>query len=132
VLRSLSLFLSLSLFFSFSRAFSEPKDLLLNFQPGRGTASQVDSPQTRTPTPLGWDEDALSPRTSCRQFCENRHGQGEVETSAQLVWAFPHFSILWAMYMPLPQNVVGDFLSHQNPPSGEWRLHPDVVETIWS
>uniref|UniRef100_UPI0037E7B013 uncharacterized protein n=1 Tax=Semicossyphus pulcher TaxID=241346 RepID=UPI0037E7B013 len=47
-----------------------------------------------------------------------------------LVWAFPHLSSLRAMYLPGPQNVVADFLSRQKPPSGEWRLHPEVVEAI--
>ncbi|XP_074505795.1 uncharacterized protein LOC141775954 [Sebastes fasciatus] len=48
-----------------------------------------------------------------------------------LVWAFPCFSSLRAMYLPGPQNVVADFLSRQKPPAGEWRLHPEVVEEIW-
>ncbi len=52
--------------------FTEIKDLLLNLQPGRGASTWVDSPQARTPTPLEWDEDALSMRASCSQFCEER------------------------------------------------------------
>ena len=48
-----------------------------------------------------------------------------------LRWAYPRFSSLRAMYLPGPQNVVADFLSRQKPPSGEWRLHPEVVEEIW-
>ena len=48
-----------------------------------------------------------------------------------LTWAFPRFLSLRAMYLPGPQNVVADFLSRQKPPSGEWRLHPEVVEEIW-
>lgn len=35
------------------------------------------------------------------------------------------------MYLPGPQNLVADFLSCQKPPSGEWRLHPEVVQAIW-
>lgn len=54
--------------------FAEIKALLLNLQPGRVNATQ--------PTPPGWDEDALSTRASCSQFCEDRPGQGELVASS--------------------------------------------------
>ncbi|XP_037627453.1 uncharacterized protein LOC119489291 [Sebastes umbrosus] len=62
--------------------FAEIKALLLNLQPGRVNATQNDSPQAMTPTPLRWDEDALSTRASCSQFCEDRPGQGELVASS--------------------------------------------------
>ncbi|XP_074481579.1 uncharacterized protein LOC141761839 [Sebastes fasciatus] len=62
--------------------FAEIKALLLNLQPGRVNATQNDSPQAMTPTPPGWDEDALSTRASCSQFCEDRPGQGELVASS--------------------------------------------------
>ena len=64
----------------------------------------------------------------------NHQGSAQSLQVAQqlLVWALPYFSILRVMYLPGPQNMVADFLSHQKPSSGEWRLHPEVVEAIWS
>lgn len=47
-----------------------------------------------------------------------------------LVWAFPRLASLRAMYLPGSQNQVADLLSCQKPPSGEWRLYPEVVEQI--
>ncbi len=61
--------------------FAEIKDLLLNLQPSKGASTRVDSQQARAPTPLEWDEDALSTRASCSQFCEERPGQEGVEAS---------------------------------------------------
>ncbi|CAL8306937.1 unnamed protein product [Merluccius merluccius] len=55
--------------------FAEIKDLLLNLQPGRRNATQMDGPQARTPTTPGWDEDALFTRASCSQLCEDKPGQ---------------------------------------------------------
>ena len=48
-----------------------------------------------------------------------------------LRWAAPRLMSLRAMYLPGERNSVADFLSRQEPPSGEWRLHPEVVRTIW-
>ena len=48
-----------------------------------------------------------------------------------LTWAAPRLMSLRAMYIPGEQNHLADFLSRQKPPSGEWRLHPDVVQAIW-
>ena len=36
------------------------------------------------------------------------------------------------MHLPREQNEAADFLSCQKPHPGEWRLHPEVVEEIWS
>ncbi|XP_030293378.1 uncharacterized protein LOC115593839 [Sparus aurata] len=49
-----------------------------------------------------------------------------------LTWAFPHFLSLRAVHLPGVQNNVADVLSRQGPPQGDWRLHPEVVEMIWS
>lgn len=48
-----------------------------------------------------------------------------------LTWAAPRLASLRAMYLPGEQNQPADFLSRQRPPSGEWRLHPEVVHAIW-
>ena len=48
-----------------------------------------------------------------------------------LTWAFQHFLSLRAVHLPSVQNSVADVLSHQGPPQGNWRLHPEVVEMIW-
>ncbi|XP_033996783.1 uncharacterized protein LOC117491055 [Trematomus bernacchii] len=49
-----------------------------------------------------------------------------------LSWASPRLASLRAVFLPGDQNQVADFLSRHKPPPGEWRLHPEVVETIWS
>ena len=43
----------------------------------------------------------------------------------------PSLASLRAIYLPGLQNDVADLLSHQGPTSGELRLHPKVVDTIW-
>lgn len=48
-----------------------------------------------------------------------------------LIWAFPRLASIRAMYVPGVSNVVEDFLSHQRPLPGEWKLNPDVVQMIW-
>ncbi|XP_074544637.1 uncharacterized protein LOC141804210 [Halichoeres trimaculatus] len=52
-------------------------------------------------------------------------------TRELLTWAAPRLVSLRAMHLPGEQNRLADFLSRQKPPSGEWRLHPEVVSTIW-
>ncbi|XP_028297420.1 LOW QUALITY PROTEIN: uncharacterized protein LOC114459327 [Gouania willdenowi] len=49
-----------------------------------------------------------------------------------LMWAYPNFLSLRAMHVPGLGNTAADLLSHQKPPSGEWRLHPEVVAVIWA
>ena len=48
-----------------------------------------------------------------------------------LMWAAPRLASLRAMHLPGEQNKTADFLSRQKPPSGEWRLHPEVAQSIW-
>jgi len=50
---------------------------------------------------------------------------------ALLIWAAPRLTSLRAMYIPGEQNQVADPLSRHRPPPGEWRLHPEVVQSIW-
>ncbi|XP_028302785.1 uncharacterized protein LOC114463411 [Gouania willdenowi] len=49
-----------------------------------------------------------------------------------LMWAYPNFLSLRAMHVPGLGNTAADLLSRQKPPSGEWRLHPEVVAVIWA
>ena len=48
-----------------------------------------------------------------------------------LRWAAPRLAGLRATHLPGERNQVADFLSRQKPPSGEWCLHPEVVQSIW-
>ena len=48
-----------------------------------------------------------------------------------LTWAYPRLASVQAVFIPGQRNQVADFLSRQKPPPGEWRLHPEVVETMW-
>ncbi|XP_034001039.1 uncharacterized protein LOC117494304 [Trematomus bernacchii] len=48
-----------------------------------------------------------------------------------LTWAAPCLASLRSMYLPGEQNQVADFPSRHKPPPGEWRLHPEVVASIW-
>ena len=48
-----------------------------------------------------------------------------------LTWASPRLASLRAVYLPGAQNRAADFLSRRKPPPGEWRLHPEVVESMW-
>ena len=47
-------------------------------------------------------------------------------------WAHHQFKSLRAMYVPGLTNVVADQLSRRGTLTGEWRLHPQVVEEIWN
>lgn len=49
-----------------------------------------------------------------------------------LRWAAPRLASLRAAYIPGNRNQVADSLSRQKPPSGEWRLHPEVVQALWT
>jgi len=49
-----------------------------------------------------------------------------------LSWASPRLTSLRAAFLPGDRSQVADFLSRHKPPPGEWRLHPEVVESIWS
>jgi len=51
---------------------------------------------------------------------------------ALLTWAAPRLTSLRAIYIPGEQNQAADSRSrHRPPPPGEWRLHPEVVQSIW-
>ena len=52
--------------------------------------------------------------------------------TALWLWAHPQFSSLRAVHVPGPQNVAPDMLSRGGRSPGEWILHPQVVEGIWS
>ncbi|KAK7909688.1 hypothetical protein WMY93_014372 [Mugilogobius chulae] len=47
------------------------------------------------------------------------------------MWAAPRLCSLRATYLPGDRNHIADFLSRRKPLPGEWRLHPEVVRTIW-
>lgn len=49
-----------------------------------------------------------------------------------LTWAAPRLCTLRAVYLPGEDNQIADYLSRQKPPPGEWYLHPEVVQRIWS
>lgn len=49
-----------------------------------------------------------------------------------LMWAASRLSSLRAMYLPGERNQLADFLSRRSSHPAEWRLHPDVVQTIWN
>ncbi|XP_028302770.1 LOW QUALITY PROTEIN: uncharacterized protein LOC114463422 [Gouania willdenowi] len=49
-----------------------------------------------------------------------------------LTWAAPRLISIRAMHIPGEQNHLADFLSRRKPPSGEWYLHPEVTNIIWS
>ena len=48
-----------------------------------------------------------------------------------LTWASSRLASLRAVYLPGDRNRVADFLSRWKPPPGEWRLHPEAVESMW-
>ncbi|XP_071400930.1 LOW QUALITY PROTEIN: uncharacterized protein [Centroberyx affinis] len=48
-----------------------------------------------------------------------------------LFWAFPHLASLRAVYVPGVLNRAADLLSRSGPLPGEWRLHPEVVVSLW-
>ncbi|CAL8317775.1 unnamed protein product [Merluccius merluccius] len=58
------------------------------------------------------------------------HPVSAVSRTAPLM-GLPSPGKLRAIYLPGLQNDVADFLPCQEPPSGEWRLHPEVVGRIW-
>ena len=43
----------------------------------------------------------------------------------------PRLASVQAVFIPGERNQVADLLLRRKPPPGEWRLHPEVVETIW-
>ncbi|XP_032403374.1 uncharacterized protein LOC116709131 [Xiphophorus hellerii] len=53
-------------------------------------------------------------------------------TRRLLTWAAPCIASLRAAYIPGPENVPADFLSRRKPLPGEWKLHQEVVERIWT
>ncbi|KAI2649876.1 Transposon Ty3-G Gag-Pol polyprotein [Labeo rohita] len=48
------------------------------------------------------------------------------------LWAQDKFLSLRAVYIPGQWNVGADLLSRQTLPTGEWKLHPEVVKQIWT
>lgn len=52
-------------------------------------------------------------------------------TRRLLLWAASRLLSLRATYLPGIENVAADYLSRHKPPSGEWKLHPRVVQQIW-
>lgn len=53
-------------------------------------------------------------------------------TQRLLFWALPHLASLRAVYIPGALNQAADLLSRCCPPPGEWRLHPEVVTSLWA
>ncbi|XP_053195327.1 LOW QUALITY PROTEIN: uncharacterized protein LOC128379724 [Scomber japonicus] len=49
-----------------------------------------------------------------------------------LLWAHAQGVSLKAIYLPGAVNMAADLLSRGGPRPGEWRLHPQIVEAIWS
>ena len=49
-----------------------------------------------------------------------------------LLWAHAHGVSLRAVYQPEKDNVAANVLSRGGPLPGEWRLHLDIVQAIWS
>lgn len=49
-----------------------------------------------------------------------------------LLWAHAQGVSLRALHLPGEDNVAADLLSRGGPRPGEWRLHPAVVQEIWS
>ncbi len=49
-----------------------------------------------------------------------------------LEWAHPRFKSLRATHVPGQTNLAADQLSRGGPLPGEWRLHPEVVNQIWT
>lgn len=49
-----------------------------------------------------------------------------------LLWAHANVRSLKATHVPGVANTGADILSRNGPPPGEWRLHPQTVERIWT
>ncbi len=49
-----------------------------------------------------------------------------------LLWSQKYLRSLWAIHIPGVLNRAADKLSRQPALPGEWRLHPQVVQLIWS
>nr|XP_054590865.1 uncharacterized protein LOC129154747 [Nothobranchius furzeri] len=53
------------------------------------------------------------------------------EAQTLLTWAYPCLASIRALHLPGWRNSVADCLSRRGLPSGEWRLHPQVVQRVW-
>lgn len=51
--------------------------------------------------------------------------------SHHLLWAQKNLCLLRAVHVPGSSNIGADILSRGGPPMGEWRVHPQTVNTIW-
>ncbi|XP_045919663.1 uncharacterized protein LOC123979658 [Micropterus dolomieu] len=65
--------------------------------------------------------------------------QGGVRSAALLTlaedlwtWAAAHLLSLKALHVPGSENRGADLMSRDGPPQSEWRLHPDIIQQIWS